>query len=654
MRNIALLRAILLGSMILLATGLRAEVRLPHILGSNMVLQRNADLKIWGWADKGEKITVSFNGQSRKTTAGKDGRWMVVFSPMKEGGPFVMTVKGKNTIELENIMLGDVWVCSGQSNMEFHVSQGRNADEEIASANHPRIRLLTVPRDVRVEPVNDIREAEWNVCSPSTVPDFSAVAYFFGRKIQAETGVAVGLISTNWGGTDIETWMSGAMALQDDIMRPKVEKLKEIDAEQLRRQLAEEMERMVAGFDKGSSGKAQGKMLWSEPDQDPALWNHTMALPALWEDMGLKNVDGIIWFRKEFILSKEQAAGTAELSLGKIDDSDVTWVNGQKVGETWNLYNIDRNYTVPGGVLHEGKNTIIVRVEDTGGGGGIYGAPDVLKLSTPKGEVALAGDWNFRAAISEISYNTAVMGPNDMPTLLFNGMINPLLNLAIKGAIWYQGENNAGQAYRYRKLFKMLITDWRQQWGEPEMGFYFVQLANFMKSYDYPTESAWAELREAQAMALELDHTGMAVIIDAGEALDIHPKNKQDVGYRLALAALHDTYGRDIVYSGPVFESYRVDGNKVIITFSNCGSGLVAKDKYGYLKGFTVAGSDSIFAWARAEIKGNEVIVYSDNVDNPVAVRYAWADNPEDANLYNSEGLPASPFRTDNFKGVTE
>jgi len=573
---------------------------------------------------------------------------------MKEGGPYNMEIKGRNTIELENILIGDVWICSGQSNMEWHLDQSRDAAEEVEAADYPSIRLLTIPRAIAFQPAVDVPETEWKVCSPGTAGSFSAVGYFFGRKIMEETGVPIGLVSSNWGGTDIETWLSASMAATDPELVGPVKELAGYDAESIRKKMAEDMERLVSSFDTESSGKEEGELRWSAPGQDPVLWQHSMVLPALWEDMGLKNVDGVVWFSKELMLTKKEAEGSAVLSLGKIDDSDIAWVNGHKVGETWNLYYADRSYTLPEGVLVEGKNTIIVRVEDTGGGGGIYGAPANLKLTTSEGVRDLAGPWNFRASKKEVYYNTNIMGPNDRPTLLFNGMIHPLLNMQVTGVIWYQGENNASRAYRYRKLFQMLIKDWRTQWSKPDLGFYFVQLANYMKSYDQPTESAWAELREAQTMALELDYTGMAVAIDIGEANDIHPKNKQDVGLRLALAALHTTYGKDLVYSGPLYQSARKEGKGILIQFTNTGSGLCAHDRYGYVKGFAIAGEDQVWHWAKATISGNELLVWSEEVPDPVAVRYAWADNPDDANLYNKEGLPASPFRTDGFRGVTE
>ncbi len=305
--------------------------------------------------------------------------------------------------------------------------------------------------------------------------------------------------------------------------------------------------------------------------------------------------------------------------------------------------------------MKPGINIITVRVEDTGGGGGLYGKPDQMKIVSGDFKLSLAGQWKFRFSSSDVKVDlTSFIGPNSYPTLLFNGMIHPFLKYPVKGAIWYQGESNAGRAHQYRTIFPLLINDWRTKWNNPEMPFMFVQLANYMKPPVEPGESEWAELREAQLMTLKLPKTGMAVIIDIGEANDIHPKNKQDVGKRLALAALKIAYGKDIVHSGPVYKSMAVSGNKVTIDFDYIGSGLKCYDRYGYLKGFSVAGNDRKFYWAKAYIENNKVGVYSDKVNNPIAVRYGWADNPDDVNLYNNEGLPASPFRTDDWPGITD
>ena len=392
-----------------------AEVRLPKIIGSNMVLQRNAECKIWGWADRGEKVTVSFRDFEGSTQADKNGKWQITLPAMKEGGPYQMSITGKNRITLENILIGDIWVCSGQSNMEWPVSRAVNADEEIAAADYPEIRLFTAARNIQFEPVDDVESGEWEECSPTTISGFSAVGYFFGRHIHTETGVPIGLLNTSWG---------------------------------------------------------------------------EMELPALWESAGLDGLDGVVWFRKVFELDEKTAGQDIILELGPIDDSDISWVNGHRVGEMKNSYSQPRSYRVPAEYLKAGKNVITVRVEDTGGGGGLYGNPDQMKLISAESSINLAGKWNFKVSPVDLIMNVRnFVGPNSNPTLLYNGMIHPYINFTVRGAIWYQGESNAGRAYQYRTIFPLLITDWREKWNNPDMPFFFVQLANYRQAEDQPGES---------------------------------------------------------------------------------------------------------------------------------------------------------------------
>jgi len=397
--------------------------------------------------------------------------------------------------------------------------------------------------------------------------------------------------------------------------------------------------------DKGLSEK------WFDPTLAIEGWKK-IQLPKIWESTEIGNADGIIWFKKEFDLPAAATGKKTVLNLGPIDDADETWVNGKLIGST-NQYNKDRVYAIDAALLKTGKNTIIVKVTDTGGGGGIYGNEEQLYLDTDGSKISLAGDWSYKTSAVTTEFGIRDTGPNSFPSQLYNAMIAPIIQYPIKGGIWYQGEANTWEAYNYRTLFADMIKDWRSKWGY-EFPFFWVQLANFMKADATPTSSDWAELREAQSLTLGLPQTGQAVIIDIGEADDIHPRNKQDVGLRLALAAEKVVYGKDIVYSGPVFESMKKENGKIILSFTNTGGGLMAKDKYGYLKGFTIAGADQKFAWAKAMIEGNKVIVFSDTIADPVAVRYAWGNNPDDANFYNKEGLPASPFRTDSWKGITE
>ncbi|WP_163714009.1 sialate O-acetylesterase [Mangrovibacterium lignilyticum] len=647
MKKLVILLGVLLSFL-----AVKAEVKLARIFSSNMVLQKGLENPVWGRADKNEKITVLFAGAVIETKASRNGNWSVKLPPMDYGGPYTLIVEGSNTLRLTNIQIGEVWVCSGQSNMEFTVDRAINAEKEIAEANYPKIRMFTVPQKVATEPQSDLDRGTWEVCSPETVPHFSAVGYFFARSLFQDLDVPIGVIHTSWGGTVAETWMSLEMMKKEPDFKDLLSELKKFDMsnfEEMRRKQMEEV--LGSPLTQKDNGLVDGKAIFAAVDFDDSSWN-TIQAPELWEGQGYANIDGIAWYRKTIELTKEQASAKGSISLAQIDDNDQTWINGVLVGGT-NQYDAHRVYQIPADVLKEGRNTIAIRVVDTGGGGGIFGNEGEMFLLLGDEKVDLSGAWKFK--ISEVSTSATTLGPNDYPTLLYNGMLNPIIPYGIKGAIWYQGESNADRAFQYRKLFKDLITDWRSQWDLGEFPFCWVQLANFMAADEQPSESAWAELRESQAMALELPKTGQALAIDIGEAGDIHPTNKQDVGKRLALNALKIAYEKDVVNSGPMYESMEVKGNKVYLHFKETGSGLQVKDKYGYVNAFAVAGDDQQFHWAKGElVDQTTVVVSSADVEKPVAVRFAWGNNPDDLNLYNKEGLPAVPFRTDNWKGVTE
>ncbi|MBC7920971.1 MAG: 9-O-acetylesterase [Ferruginibacter sp.] len=633
-----------------------AAVRLPKLVGDHMVLQRDVPLPLWGWSDPGEKVTVTFRGQSYPAKPGADGKWTVTLPATPAGGPYEMTIRGKNTLVVRDILVGDVWLASGQSNMEWPLREANDFEREIANANHPRIRFLDVKNAVAFAPQTDFNSDGWRVCSPQTAGDFSAVAYFFGRDLQKQYDVPVGLISTEWGGTLAEAWTSSNALKALPEFGTKIAELAASQGD-INRVQAEYNARMDA-WQKSAASKDRGYLpdgkTWADPAFEAKGWT-TMKVPGLWEETKeMSDFDGIVWFRKEITLSSEQAGKPLTLALSRIDDRDTTWFNGVRVGST-DGYNKPRTYAVPASLVKAGRNVITVRVLDTGGGGGFGGKPEEVYAEAGGQTVSLAGDWPYQTAFDtrHMPKSPFPGGSHNTPTALYNAMIAPLAPYAIKGAIWYQGESNANRAYQYRTLFPAMIRDWRSQWGY-DFPFLFVQLANYQKDQDQPGDYDWAELREAQTMALSVPKTGMAVAIDIGNPDDIHPRNKQDVGKRLALVARKVAYGdNQVVYSGPLYESMTTEGNQVRLKFKNTGGGLALKDLSGaYLKGFAIAGADKKFVWAKGKLDGNTLVLRSDQVPAPVAVRYDWGNSPF-PNLYNREGLPASPFRTDDWQGIT-
>lgn len=639
-----------------------ADVGLPKVFGSHMVLQRRKPVPVWGWADAGEKVTVTLANQTKTTKAGKDGHWRVNLDPMEAGGPYQLVVKGKkNAVTFDDVLAGEVWICSGQSNMEWPLRSATNGKVESKTANYPQIRQLAVSKAMNLTPVSDIK-GEWTVCSPETAPDYTAVGYFFAKQLQQELNVPIGLINTSWGGTHSETWTSREALNRDEELRTVAGKLPGTYEEVI--QSGKERIRTLLQAQQGGLPSAVETQTWASPDLNTSQWK-TMTVPSDWEWRGLPTLDGVVWFRREIIMPENGPFTTITLHIGTVDDDDSTYVNGQLVGSTKGMR--PRAYVLPSGLLKPGRNVIAVRVTDQGGQGGLVGQPEQLRLSGDNVDLPLAGSWQYRvAAIHESSYNP---GPNTYATQLFNAMLSPLVPYAIAGTIWYQGESNAGRAYQYRRSFPLMIQDWRQHWGE-DFPFLFVQLASYNAANgDSRRGSTWAELREAQSMALQLPNTGMAVTADIGESGDIHPKNKHDVGQRLAAEAMRVVYqnpgliaggiagsefSRGESSRGPMLEKMTPDGNRAVLAFRNADGGLTVKDKYGYLKGFEVAGADQKFYYAKAEIQGNSVVVHCDSVAAPVAVRYGWADDNGDVNLYNKQGFPAVPFRTDTWRGITE
>ncbi len=638
---------------------LAAHVRLPAIFSDHMVLQRDTRVPVWGQADPGRRVIVEIGQQRKEAIADAAGRWRVDLDPLPAGGPWVLKIVGIDTLRIRDVLVGEVWLASGQSNMEMSVERVRNAEAEIQAANYPQIRLFTVKRAVSLRPLNDVASDGWHACNPQSVRRFSAVAYFFGRELYRKLGVPIGLVHSSWGGTPAEAWTSreGIETLPDfttalarlDSLDKGVDLMKRFwQRRRAQRGAFLEWVASLAALDTGFTASPP----WFTENLDVSRWD-TMTLPVNWEDTQLGEFDGVVWFRKRVSLPASWAGQDLVLRLGPINDIDTTWFNGVKVGGVEG-YDQLRVYRVPGRLVKPGQNGLVVRVLDYGNRGGLWGRPEQLRLVWPKRDsMSLAGVWRYRPGLSLADAPPRPKEPRwptHRPTVLYNAMIAPLVPFAIRGVIWYQGEANASRAYQYRRLFPTMIQDWRQHWGQGDFPFLFVQLANFRARKPEPGESDWAELREAQTMALKLPNTGMAVIIDIGEANDIHPKNKQDVGRRLARIALAKVYGKKLVCSGPMYRGMKIEGSRIRLFFDHVDGGLVAKG--GELRGFAVAGPDRVFRWAQAKIEGSTVVVWSPEVPHPVAVRYAWADNP-DCNLYNRAGLPASPFRTDDWPGIT-
>jgi sialate O-acetylesterase len=616
-----------------------------------MVLQRDKPAPVWGWADPGTTVTVEFAGQKKSSTADDAGEWRVALDPLEasaESREFLVTsVNQKSQIEnrkFRDVLVGEVWLCSGQSNMERQLGPRNgqkpivNWEAEVAAANHPLIRQLYVPQTRALAPQQTVT-ASWTVCSPDTVVDFTAVGYFFARDLHAALGVPVGIIHSSWGGTPAEAWTSreGLAGFPEftatlDLLRDSAENL-----DNVKRLYSEKLEAWYRVNDPGSASGSS----WNAPALNTADWE-TMNVPVLWEDAGHDGFDGIAWFRRSFDVPAEWSGRDLEMRLGAIDDVDTTWVNGTEVG-TMSWYSTPRVYRVPASLLKATGNVIAIRVLDTGGGGGLWDTKIPLSIAPADRAgrpTSLNGPWLVKFSTPLDSKNRPPADVNQSPsapTVLFNGMIAPLVPYAIRGATFYQGEANADRATQYRTLLPAMIADWRRLWGSGDFPFLFVQIA--------PFKGQPPEIREAQLIAWKnTKNTAMAVTIDVGDAEDIHPANKEPVGERLALAARAVAFGEQIEYSGPIFERLQLDGARAVLTFTHLGGGLVAHG--GKLEGFTIAGDDGVFHPASAMIEGNTVVATSPAVTMPVAIRYGW-ENVAHGNLFNRAGLPASPFRTD-------
>ena len=626
-----------------------------------MVLQRGMADPIWGWAMPGQAVTVSMNGKKVTATAGTDGKWTAKIGPFKAGGPYTLTVDGLDPvapdgspapaaaapaakpITLKNVMVGDVWLCSGQSNMEFGVGDLTQPEQVIAGANDPDIRLFTVSKLPALDP-QEATTGQWQPCSPATIKGqgtgngFSAVAYYFGHELQQTLHVPIGLVVSSWGGTPAEAWTS------EDVLRQAVPEfgpqLDQLNAARVG--TGTEAQRFADWYTKNDPGTPAN---WQDPAFDDSSWK-ALPQPGFFQKAGdpdLAKINGVVWYRRTFDLPAADAGKDAVLHL-LADDNDTTWVNGTQLGATEG-YDTPRAYPVPASLLKPTGNVIAVRVLDTGGTGGLWGDAVGLNLEVPGGDpLPLAGPWHVHLGVSLAQATTlpASLANNpNFPAVLYNGQISPIETFGIKGAIWYQGEANAGRDAQYQHLLPALIGDWRQRWGEGNFPFLIVQLAG----WGSPDAAAWPALREAQWLtARDVPNAGIATAIDVGDPESVHPKNKKEVGHRLALVAEAKVYKEKVSYAGPVYQNMSVTNAVAKLTFTHIGGGLVAKDNKP-LTGFEIAGEDGTFVAADAQISGNLVVVSSPKVAHPKAVRYAWSGYPS-CSLYSKEGLPAFPFDT--------
>jgi len=624
-----------------------AQIKLPALVSDSMVLQRNVPLNIWGWASPNEKVNIKFQGKKYNSVSNIKGKWQVKLPALKAGGPFEMYFKGKNEIVLKGILIGDVWLCSGQSNMVHQMGiHNVTYEKDIAEANFPNIRQFWVPTATNINgPEKDVKKSGWKPANPKNVENFSAVAYFFARDIYQKHGIPIGIINASVGGTPIEAWTSEEgfkdfPAIQSIILKNRDTTYRNSLKPTRNLQTIPQQEP-----DKGLSEKVK----WFNVTYQPVGWK-SINIPGYWEDQGIKDLNGVVWYRREIEISDSLLLKPGKLHLGRIVDADRVYINGIEIGNTTYLYP-QRRYSFSKELLKKGKNIIVVRVENTSGKGGfVPDKPYYIAIGTQI--IDLKGTWEYKVGqvFIPLEGRRGLLGfsEQNQPTALYNAMIAPFIDYKINGVLWYQGESNSGSGKGYEKLLSSLISDWRIKFSQPQMPFYYVQMPNFGHANYLPVESSWALLRESTLKALKIPNTGMAVTIDLGEWNDIHPDNKKGVGDRLALIARHYNYGeKDLIYSGPLYQYSTILDKKIVINFSHIGSGLISNDGQE-LAEFAIAGADKKFVWAKAKIVGNTVEVWSDHVLEPKYVRYAWADNPVNSNLYNKEKLPASPFRTDD------
>ncbi|WP_259016901.1 sialate O-acetylesterase [Emticicia fluvialis] len=628
-----------------------AQLKLARLFSDHVVLQRQKPIPVWGWANPNETVKVTLANQTQSAQADASGKWLVKLNPLEAGGPHQLNVSAQSgNLTVKDILIGEVWLCSGQSNMEWRVIQADNYMNEKNDANYPQIRHFYVDHEVTMTPQTNLKTGEWVVCIPETFGNFTAVGFFFARDLYKKLNIPVGLLHSSWGGSQIEGWISKEAMLTDNELKTYAQKLPDNWEAADAIHDAKTRKALLGSADINPDSAYEMKYL--EENYDISKWLNAGSPLGQWDWKGVWMFRGNGFMARTVNVPADMAGKETTLGLGIQDSPNEIYVNGQLLFK--GILKGNRKIIVPANTWKAGNNRLTIKfgkmADPSWYGLGIMGSNEDLYLSAGTDKISLAYEWRILPSFAD--KHEYLHSSNNVGTTIYNAMIAPLVPFAIRGALWYQGESNAGRAYQYRKSFPLMINDWRKHWND-EFSFYFVQLSSYGGYQNSNQGSNWGELREAQTMTLSLPKTGMAVSTDVGNPKDIHPTNKQDVGHRLALNALKFDYGQELLHSGPMYESVKFEKGKATLTFKYIGKGLTAKDKFGYLKGFEIAGDDKVFYYAKADIVGNKVVVFHPKGLKPVAVRYAWADAPEDANLFNADGLPASPFRTDDWKGIT-
>jgi len=634
---------------LMLSIHVSAQLSMPKVFSSHMVLQRDMEIPVWGNAVAGKEITAQFANIVTKGITGENGKWLLHLPMFKAGGPYQLVVyeteKPEQRIELDDVLVGDVWLASGQSNMELQVQQAKNVKTEIKEADYPNIRFFVVAHNKSVKPEDDILGGSWQICDSVSIKTASAVAYYFARKIHQDINVPIGILQSTWGGSPVEAWTSKEMLLSSPISKDKVIANDSITPHDFVKDSLD----LIRFWDIVYHPKNETGKIIPKPLYDDSKWQE-VTMPSVLKTSGIPYYEGMIWLRKTIEIPDNFSTKNTKLNLGHPEMNYSVYLNGNEICKTvWNA-NPTHIYSIPAKFIHKGENLLSVRIAYLWGGGGFNPPAEEMYILDGNNKISLAGKWKYKKDLEPSIQK--IRNYQYYPTFLYNAMIHSILPYGLKGILWYQGEANDTLAYNYRTLFPMMIMDWRIRWKQGYLPFLYVQLPNYKKRQTEPMESEWAELREAQTMALSQPNTAMVCSIDLGEAESIHPTNKQDVGFRLALQAEKLAYGKKGILSGPMFSGFKIEGSAIRICFSDIGSGFKTTNQLSPSE-FTIAGADHKFYNAKAKILNNEIIVSSDKVPKPVAVRYAWSDNP-DCNLINVEGFHAIPFRTDCWKGITE